>query len=217
MTPEFSNLVNPTIKYVLDLVEQIRGGRDVDFKSEHSRLRRLLEAAEREAAEIPGLSEEEFVVTQRALVHWVDEVLTQADPNWENHTLEWDYFQSRDRAWHFYLDGERRALACSADVIEVYYLAMVLGFEGDIFEAFRRLGEPIPGDQSEEEARRRWAEKLAREIPKRRGDPGPSRPVFEGDIRALSGAEALKASLGWLGAMLLFLLLLVAGYFLAQR
>ena len=102
MTPEFSLLVNPIIRRTIDVVERVRGGK-VDLKETRGDLKAMLDHAERQAV-TPGsrVTESEWKHSKRVLIFWLDEVLTVANPQWQNITLEWEYYASRDRAWRFY-------------------------------------------------------------------------------------------------------------------
>ena len=203
MTPEFAALVNPIFNHTLHLIDRLRSGENLDLSIEHSQFRNQISKSEAVASE-PGclVKPEEFQLAKRALVFWVDEVLTLNDPNWENHTLEWHFYQSHDRAWLFYVDAETKARRSSADVIEVFYLCLVLGFEGDIADGFHRVGQPVPQEVSEEQARSQWAEKLAREIPEKQKLPEPARPSLEGDVRPLWGASMFLEALKWIALLL---------------
>lgn len=212
MTPHFASLVNPTFHYVLALVERLQRGEAVELKAEQIRIRTLLSEAEGRLArpECP-VQPDDFAVAKRGLVYWADEVLTRAQKSWESHVLEWELYGTLDRAWLFYVDGETKALHATADVIEVYYLALALGFEGDLPDAFRRLGRKLPPDTSDEkvrELRGAWAEELARHIPKKRGGGLPPQPVLEGDVAPLTGGSVLSAAIGWTVSLLVVTALL---------
>lgn len=199
MTPEFSSLVNPTVHYVLGLLSRLkRQDASVDLRTERDHIRGELEAAAATAdSHESPVSGDEFQLAKQGLIYWIDEVLTVADPAWQTMTLEWHYFQSLDRAWKFYVDGERQALRSSPDVIELWYLALVLGFEGDIRNAFdEHLNEPLSVDSSDDQERQDWARKLERQI--RQHKPKDLQPTkLEGNVMTLSGGLHLKAVAGW--------------------
>lgn len=163
MTPEFSLLVNPIIRCTIDVVDRIRVG-SAELKETRGDLKAMLDQAERQAA-IPGsrVTESEWKLSKRVLVFWLDEVLTIANPQWQSITLEWEYYATRDRAWRFYYDWEIEAKrSCTPNVAELWYLCLVLGFEGDIGNAFaEHLNTPIPIGISTEDFRRQWAGDLA--------------------------------------------------------
>jgi len=199
MTPEFASLVNPTLHYVLGLVSRLkRQDASVDLRQERDHIRGELEAAATTAdSHESAVSGDEFQLAKQGLIYWIDEVLTVAEPSWQTMTLEWHYFQSLDRAWKFYVDGERLALRSSPDVIELWYLALVLGFEGDIRNAFdEHLNESLSAETSDDQHRQDWARKLERQIREHRPQDLQPRQL-EGNVLTLSGGLHLKAAAGW--------------------
>ena len=205
MTPEFADLVNPTFHYVLNLVDRIERDEPVSLERERQSIRNELEDADVTAAnpDYP-VRVEEFRLAKQALIYWVDEVMIEADRDWQDYLLEREYFDSRDAAWKFYVDGELRARRSSPDVIETWYLALVLGFQGDIKDAFKsHLNQPLPGGTNDEhEARAAWAADLARQIrqtqiPDLHGEP------FRGDVSPLHGKAVLQVGAACLGLSVL--------------
>jgi type VI protein secretion system component VasF len=213
MTPEFASLVHPTLHYVLDLSSRIKGSERVDLKSERYRIRNDLRHAEEGAARSAGaINPADFELARQVLIYWTDEILTIADQRWKEMTLEWEYYNSQDRAWKFYMDGESKARNSNGDVIELWYLAMVLGFEGDIFEGFRKLKRQDfpPVQASDEEARKLWAKELERQIPRRQSLADLPKPALKGNVLPLTGTSFLVISLQCFGALLLVFCILVA-------
>jgi hypothetical protein len=197
MTPEFAALVNPTFQYVLELLKRIRRDERLSLEHERALIRGELEDAELSAAsEQSRVKIDDFHLAKLCLVYWTDEVLTQATPDWKEITLEREYFGTRDRAWRFYVDGENKARRSSADVVETWYLALVLGFEGDIGEAFREhLARPLPGGvTTSPEARVHWANELQRQLRSRQFPELVGSPL-EGDLQPQTGAFWLQISL----------------------
>ena len=211
MTPEFASLVNPTFHDVLDVVTRIERGESVELSRERTRIRSVLEEAEtRASSDNYSVRAEDFRLAKVAMVYWIDEVLTVADRNWQSITLEWEYFGTRDRAWRFFVDGEIKARKSSPDVVEVWYLCLVLGFEGDIINAFQEhLKDSRFEHLSPEECRRAWASELSQQIRQQKIPEIPGQPL-QGDVRPLTGALTLAAALKWAAAFLVvFLILLI--------
>lgn len=213
MTPEFAQPVNRIFDAVLDLVDRIERREHPDLNEEKKLIRMDLDALTGAASSQPGQRREDFELARRALLYWVDEVLTAADAEWKDITLEFDYFAEKNRAWRFYEYGERAARSSSSDVIEVWYLCLVLGFEGDIGEAFREhLHQPLPGGVSTSgEARHAWANELARLIRK------PSLPELTGEplsggVEPLTGATWLQTMLMGLFVVSIAFIVLIAIY-----
>ena len=213
MTPEFAQPVNKIFDAVLDLVDRIDRHEQPDLNEEKKLIRMDLDALTAGASHKPGQRAEDFELVRRALLYWVDEVLTVANAEWKDITLEFDYFAEKNRAWRFFEFGERAARSSSSDVIETWYLCLVLGFEGDIGEAFREhLHQPLPGGASTSaEARKAWANELARLIRK----PSLSELVGEplsGGVEPLTGATWLQTMLACLFVVSVAFIVLVAVY-----
>ncbi len=73
-----------------------------------------------------------MAVPEKMLIYWADEVLTAQIPDWQNYVLEHDYFEERNRAWKFYVEAEQCIPTGSPATAELFYLAVVLGFVGDM-------------------------------------------------------------------------------------
>ena len=197
MTPEFAKPVNELFGNVLDLVDRIERGESVDLNQEKSIIRQDLDALTAMASTKPGQRLEDFELVRRVLVYWVDEVLTDCHVSWKEMTLEFDYFGEQYRAFRFYEYAERGARVSAPDVIETWYLCLVLGFRGDIVDAYRNhLHIPLPGGaRSESEAIKAWAVDFAQLIRK------PSLPDFTGEklvggVEPLTGEYSLRI-VGW--------------------
>ena len=193
MTPEFAQPVNRIFDAVLDLVDRIERHERPDLGEEKTLIRMDLDALVSLSTSKPGQRSDEHELARRALIYWVDEVLTTAQADWKDMTLEFDYFAEKNRAWRFYEYGERSARTSSSDVIETWYLCLVLGFEGDIGEAFREhLHQPLPGGSStSNEARKAWAAEFARLIRKPTSQELVGEPV-SGGVEPLNGALWLQ-------------------------
>ncbi len=211
MTPEFAAVVNPTIHFVLETAEELRSGRVGDVPAKRQQIRNLFDEAGRQAAiSSAAVSKQEFELARRALVYWTDEILTLADSNWQRMTLEWEFFNSQDRAFRFYVDGELEAKRSSANVIELWYLCVVLGFEGEIINAFsEHLHHPVPNELNAEEFRRQWAQGLAVQIQREQFADLPELPL-QGDLRPLTGARRLAVASGFAAGMVFVTLVVVA-------
>ena len=208
MTPEFTLLVNPIIRRIIDLVDRVRVG-SAELKETRGDLKAMLDQADRQAATTGSrVTEVEWKLSKRVLVFWLDEVLTIANPQWQSITLEWEYFGSRDRAWRFYYDWETDAKRSTPNVAELWYLCLVLGFEGDIGNAFaEHLNSPIPIGISAEDFRRQWAGDLVRLIV-----PLESRTLekipLQGTIEPLVWESRLWEAVRWASILLVITLVL---------
>lgn len=212
MTPEFASLVNPTLHYVLDLANRLKNSEQVDMKLERYRIREELQRAQENASRVAGkVRPADFELARQVLVCWTDEVLTNAYPAWQEATLEWEYFNTQDRAWNFYVVGETKARNASGDVIELWYLALVLGFEGDIEDGFAKMNRNDfpPAGVDDKVARQLWAKELERQIPRRQSLGELAKPALTCNVLPLRGAAFFVTTLQWAGALFLLFCILV--------
>jgi type VI secretion system protein ImpK len=131
MRPKFALAVDRVFAQVLDLLSRIDRGETVAPEEERARVQSLLSRAENEIGQ-----GKEWELSKKALIYWADEVLIAASWEgciwWNEHKLETEYFGTNDRAWLFYRNAEAAASAevKRRDALEVYYIAVVLGFRG---------------------------------------------------------------------------------------
>lgn len=157
---------------------------------------------------VAGLSTGEWETIKRVLVYWADEVLTASIPDWDDHTLEQEYYGEQNRAWKFYIEGESSIPTGSSDIAEIFYLAIVLGFEGDIEDAFKEeLRKELPGGhQDEVSARHHWAMQLQRRIRHESAGDIQGEPL-EGDVEPLASPAFFTTSLAiFLVSLLIFII-----------
>ena len=131
MNDRLAGRVYPTILYVLELVDRIHGRRPggmPDPKEEFPRLKQYLGQLD------AGRATREDELTKAALVYWIDEVLVNSPwPHanyWKDHTLEREFFDSRDRAWEFFEKAKTARTMSPPDALEAYYLCVAMGFKG---------------------------------------------------------------------------------------
>lgn len=214
MTPEFANLVNPTFHYVLALVDRLQRGESINLEFERNRIRGELQDSDITVASPDyAVSRDDYNIAKRALVYWVDEVMTVADHRWKDLGLEIEFYGTRDRAWEFYVRAETEARNRHPDVVETFYLALVLGFVGDIRDAFlnQMRGRPLPGNvEDPEKARQLFGKDLSRQIRQAQPGSGPPAPQLMGDVRPLLGGKLFSVAMGSLVLALLLLGLLFA-------
>lgn len=130
MTNDFGQRVYPVIRYVSDLLSDIRGGRSsADPQSVATEVRTLLAQFD-----VQGERRKEYYLARSALVYWIDEVLVNSAweyaSYWNNHTLERSYFDARERAWRFFEKAEQARSLDNLDALETFYLCACFGFKG---------------------------------------------------------------------------------------
>lgn len=159
------------------------------------------------------VSSAEWQSLKEALIYWVDEILTRHFPDWQNFVLEHEYFKQRNRAWKFYVEGEKYLVTGSEDAAEVFYLAVALGFEGDIEGAFNVvMKKGLPGNaQKADQARSIWAQQLAGRL---RSEPNRELQGtrIEGDSAPIDGNTSLKYAAAGFTLMLLCMLVLLSWF-----
>jgi len=132
MSPEFAAALDPVMLEVLALVERARSGRAGRPVEEHSHIRGVLEQG---ASRVPGTRIRDWELASYALISLIDELLIVDIPWkgqawWENNALEVEMCRTRDRATEFYGRAEEAVGLASRDALEVFILAVVLGFRG---------------------------------------------------------------------------------------
>jgi len=154
MTNDFGKRVYPVIRYLFDLLAQIRE-------------RRLTTRPELVAAElrtllgqfdVQGSRRIDYQLARAALVYWIDELLVNSPWEqaiyWSDHTLERSYFDARERAWRFFEKAEAARGLDNLDALETYYLCACFGFRGvyrDASAGQGRVAAKDSGDTWDEE------------------------------------------------------------------
>lgn len=137
MTDAFADLVMPIFGDVLELRRRLARGEPRALDDVMRQVQSAIDEAARRAVTDPAASRS-FDDARFGLVAWIDEVLTDSEwghsVGWgsEEHVLEWLSFRSRDRAWRFYEHAEEVESRGSIDALEVYLLAVALGFRGEL-------------------------------------------------------------------------------------
>lgn len=157
------------------------------------------------------LSGAEWQSLKEALVYWVDEILTQHFPEWQNYVLEHEYNRQRNRAWKFYVEGEKYLVTGTEDAAEVFYLAIALGFVGDIQGAFNMvMKKEMPGNtKNPEDARIAWARQLQGRLRQQQTGELQERRL-EGDAGPIDGNTMLTFASAVFTLMVLCSLVLVS-------
>lgn len=209
MTSNVVNLTEPFFLKVLTLVNQSRNVESPQLGDLQRRLKSDLQAIEHKVTTgAAGLPSVEWHNIKTMLIYWADEVLTAHIPDWQNFALEYDYFEERQRAWKFYVTGEKCTPNSSPAVSELFYLALALGFIGDIEGAFvHELGQELPGNKKDlVEARRAWARQLERQIQNDAVTKAADEPL-EGDAEPVPGEGLYRAGLATFTICMLVLII----------
>jgi type VI secretion system protein ImpK len=99
------------------------------------RLVEMFNAAEREAKRL-AISDDALQQARYAVAAFLDEmILGVPSPHrdaWSARPLQYEFFREHVAGVEFFnrLDGLRRSISANRDIVEVYYLCLALGFEG---------------------------------------------------------------------------------------
>jgi type VI secretion system protein ImpK len=204
MRSETANLVHAVLQHGLRLRERLEHGERPTLEAEQAALKSLL-LADSDAArslefsgegdtssqgrnqdQADGQTDEAgrtFLGIRYALVCWLDElfVLDSAwQAPWNECKLEMTLYGTNDRAWRFWEQARLAESRPGIDVLEAYYLCVMLGFRGELRQ---------DGDRLEawcEQVRGRLDDTLARPWPAPDGQDPPTR------VPPLRGAERLR-------------------------
>lgn len=211
MTVPLISLAEPFFQKVLDLLNQPVSGAEL-LPPLQRQLTADLQAIEQKVnSGIANVSAGEWQSLKRVLIYWADEILTNHVTKWEDYVLEQEYYGEQNRAWKFYVEAEQCVPTGSSEAAEMFYLAVVLGFRGDIEGAFKHeLGVDLPGKRSDiNEARRFWSAQLQRRI--RHDSTGDLQgEPLEGNVEPLHGDGVMKTAFA-LFLIATLLLIIVAG------
>lgn len=126
------------------------------------RLVEMFNAAEREAKRL-AVPDDAVQQARFAVAAFLDEmILGVPSPHrdaWSARPLQYEFFRENVAGVEFFnrLDGLRKSISSNRDVVEVYYLCLVLGFEGqyklhgreklkDLIDGLAREIQPRPGE-----------------------------------------------------------------------
>jgi type VI secretion system protein ImpK len=134
MLYEFAAVVDPIFAHVLHLLSRIATSQgDQNIDRERDAIRLNFDVAEKTMLAIPN-HRKQWELARYALVAWIDEVLIEAPwsgrQKWQDNLLEFAFYQSRDRAEGFFHKATQAKEAGFLDALEVFYLAVMLGFQG---------------------------------------------------------------------------------------
>ena len=217
MTVPLISLAEPFFLKVLDLVNQPATTSDHLPQLQRNLMADLQAIEQKVNSGMTSVATGEWQSLKRILIYWADEVLTTHMTDWENFVLEQEYYGERNRAWKFFVEAEQCLPTGSSEAAEFFYLAIALGFKGDIEGAFKHeLNSDLPGKKNDiHEARRYWAAQVQRRIRHESSGDLQGEPL-EGDVEPLAGDGVFKSALA---ALLLATLafVVVAGWWLVNE
>lgn len=160
MREELANLIFPVFTYGVRLRDLLVHQEGPDFRTAQKELQgklQLLSQAGRIAEySLPGgagrstAGSDQFLGIRYPLVCWLDEIFIDSpwSREWNEHKLEQALFGTTDRAWKFW-EQARKAEGLGADVLEVFYLCVMLGFRGELRDVPDKLKIRCEGMKSQ--------------------------------------------------------------------
>jgi type VI secretion system protein ImpK len=204
MQDETAAFVHTVIRNGIGLKNRLARGEALSLATEQAALERLL-SRESDASRYADLSTE--LEIRYALVCWLDEIFVLDPvwgPEWNEHKLEGTMFETNDRAWKFWEKARRAAARSATDVLEVYYLCVMLGFRGELLDAPEKL--------------RSWSEVTRAQIERSEGENWVSPPELDSPSKVppLHGLERLQRMVVR-GAVLMLVLIPLAAFFVVLQ
>ncbi|MFQ3650673.1 MAG: DotU family type IV/VI secretion system protein [Gemmataceae bacterium] len=132
MTPALAQVVHPILLYGLELFRRLQRGENPSIEEEQARLVGML--AEQPVPEFNADRQGGFLGVRYALVCWLDELFILESPwasLWNENKLEARLFGTNERAFRFWEQAQLAASRPTPDALEVFFLAVLLGFSGD--------------------------------------------------------------------------------------
>jgi type VI secretion system protein ImpK len=154
MQESIAHLVHPVFSYGLQLKERLDRGDSPTFEIEQAALKGLLlsEIEARRWADFGGDADtqsegrargsQQFFGIRYALVCWLDELFimnSSWSARWNERKLEVALYGTNDRAWKFWEQARLAEGRAGRDSVEVFFLAVMLGFRGELAEEPERL------------------------------------------------------------------------------
>ena len=204
MQDETAAMVHAVIGRGLDLKRRLERGESPALATEQAALEQML-GGESDANRYTDLGTQ--LEIRYALVCWLDEIFV-LDPawgqQWNEHKVEVSVFGTNDRAWMFWEKARRASGRTDADVLEVYYLCVLLGFRGELRDDPAKL--------------QAWTAVARGQIEKGVGQTWNVPPELDppGNVPPLSGQESLQKMMLRCGVALM-LLIPVAAFLVVLR
>jgi type VI secretion system protein ImpK len=198
MQDETAAMVHAVIGRGLELKRRLERGDSPELATEQAALEQGL-SGESEASRFTDMATRMEV--RYALVCWLDEVFV-LDPvwggQWNEHKLEVSIFGTNDRAWMFWEKARRASNRTDTDVLEVYYLCVLLGFRGELRDDPAKL--------------QAWTTVARGQIEKGPSQSWPAPPELDppGNVPPLKGQEALQTMMVRCGVALMLLIPIAA-------
>lgn len=150
MRNELADLVFPLLRKALDIKEGLAASPQAwDFADSQKKLLALLQAAVPEPLRQDMLGDQRaidasvstsrlgFLGIRYALACWLDEIFigdSSWKDQWNDNKVETTLFGINERATEFWKQARRAESRPTRDALEVYFLCVMLGFRGELFD-----------------------------------------------------------------------------------
>ena len=191
MRPDFAKAVDPIFLATLQFIERIERSDRLVAADERATLLRKIDDAEVQLGSTP-----EWQLAKYALCSWIDALLIDAPWQgkgwWKDNCLEKKYFGRRDAHEAFFQRSTEAAGLGRKDALEVYYLAVVLGFRGFYADSDSSYKYSIVSAHRLPDTIDAWCRTTARSLQLRQGRPAiPESVQAGGSAKPLSGKTSL--------------------------
>ncbi len=203
MSPEFASAVDPIFLHVLDTLERLSANHSLDPQQVHMEVQTSLRQAEERLQH--GGNQDVWQLARYAFCAWIDDLMItrawQGQHWWENHKLEFQFFKTNEAGTAFFQRARQAEQLVQRDAIEVFYIAVILGFRGlYALPESTFLAQQFDLPSTIEEWTRRTAGLLQHST---------GRPPLSGVTTPVHGAPPLESRFTLVGAVLTMLMLLV--------
>ncbi len=191
MSPEFAKAVDPIFLACLQFVGRIENNDRLVAADERAVLQRKIDEAEIRLGATP-----EWQLAKYALCSWIDSLLINAPWNgnnwWKDNCLEVRYFGRRDAHEEFFKKALEAGELGRKDALEVFYIAVVLGFRGFYGDSDATYAANLARSMRLPGTIEAWCRGVARSLQLRQGRPAiPEIVTAGGSAKPLSGRASL--------------------------
>ncbi len=191
MRPDFAKAVDPIFLATLGFVERIEQSDRLVAADERATLLRKIDDAEVQLGKTP-----EWELAKYAICAWIDALLIDAPWQgkgwWKENALEKKYFGDRVAHEAFFARGVEAANLGRKDALEVYYLAVVLGFRGFYIDSDSNYKANRINTLRLPDTIEAWCRGTARSLQLRQGRPEIPEAIQTGSsAKPLTGRNAL--------------------------
>jgi len=186
MQTEFANAVDPIFLAALRLESRIENRDRIVTADERAILIRKIEEAEAKL----GLREE-WKLSKYAICGWIDsrliEIQWQESGWWKDNCLEGKFFGTRDAHEDFFKKAIEAGSLPNKNALEVFYLAVVLGFRGFYADSDASYSRQTSKRLRIPDTIEAWCREQVRSLHLRQG-----RPVIPGIVQTGDSARPLN-------------------------